>query len=121
MAVTVTGKVVEVDTEVSAGTAGIDTNGDGKADVTIQIGPVIRGTTIRDILPFISFTSYTNQIDFAQLANAFNDRAYEASSLKATDHKTLKGKTVTLTGVFTADDPTELPLITVTSFKVVGK
>jgi len=113
--------VVEVETELSAGTADIDVDGDGKADVQIQIGPVLRGATIRDILPFISFTSYTNQIDFAQLANAFNERAYEASTLKATDRSKLKGQKVELTGIFTADSAADIPVITVTAFKVLTK
>lgn len=121
LATTVTGKVIAVDTEVSAGTADIDIDGDGKADVQIQIGPVVRGAAIRDILPFISFTSYTNQIDFAQLANALNDRAFEASTLKAMDRGQLKGKKVELTGVFTEDSAADLPLLTVTSFKVLAK
>jgi predicted lipoprotein len=121
LATRLTGTVVDVETEVSAGTADIDVDGDGKADVQIQIGPVVRGATIRDILPFISFTSYTNQIDFAQLANALNDRAYEASSLKAVDRSKLKGKKVELTGVFTADGASDLPVITVTAFKVLSK
>jgi predicted lipoprotein len=121
MATTVTGRIVEVETELSAGTADIDVDGDGKADVQIQIGPVVRGATLRDILPFISFTSYTNQIDFAQLANALNDRAYEASTLKAADRSKLKGQKVELTGVFTADSAADIPVITVTTFKVLAK
>lgn len=121
LATTVTGKVVAVETEVSAGSADIDVDGDGRADVQIQIGPVVRGATIRDILPFISFTAYTNQIDFAQLANALNERAFEASTLKAADRSKLLGQKVTLTGVFTADNADDVPVITVTAFKVLAK
>lgn len=121
LATTLSGTVVAVETEVSAGTADIDVDGDGRADVQIQIGPVVRGATIRDILPFISFTSYANQIDFAQLANALNDRAYEASTLKAADRSKLQGQKVELTGVFTADSADEVPVITVTAFKVLAK
>jgi predicted lipoprotein len=119
MAVRVSGTVVAAETELSAGTADIDVDNDGKADVQIQIGPVIRGTTIRDALPFISFTNYTNQIDFAQLANAFNDRAYEAA-LKQVDRTQLMGRKVELSGVFTADNGDELPLVTVVAFKVIA-
>lgn len=119
MAVRVTGKVVAAETDLSAGTADIDVDGDGKADVQIQIGPVIRATAIRDTLPFISFTNYTNQIDFAQLANALNERAYNAA-LKDVDRSKLLGQKVELVGVFAADSGDELPLITVVSFKVVG-
>lgn len=118
---TVVGKVIDTETDVSAGTASIDVDGDNKADVQIQIGPVIRGTAIRDVLPFISFTSYTNQIDYAQLANAFNDHAYETSQLKQVNRNELKGKKVEITGVFTADSATTVPMITATSFKVLSK
>jgi predicted lipoprotein len=119
MAVRVTGTVVAAETELSAGTADIDVDGDGKADVQIQIGPVIRGTAIRDTLPFISFTNYTNQIDFAQLANALNDRAFDAA-LKDVDRPKLMGQKVELSGVFTADNGDDLPVITVVAFKVVA-
>lgn len=120
MAVRFTGKVVDADTEMRAGTADVDVDGDGKADVQLQMGPVVKGTTLRDSLPFISFTSYTNQIDFAQLANALNDRAFEAA-LKSAERKNLKGKTVSVVGVFTTDGGDALPVVTVTSFKVSDK
>lgn len=120
LAVRLSGVVIDAETELSAGTADVDVDGDGKADAQLQIGPVIRGTTIRDVLPFISFTSYTNQIDFAQLANALNDRGY-ATTLKTTDRTKLKGQKVEVVGVFTTDNATDIPVLTVTSFKVLGK
>jgi predicted lipoprotein len=118
---TATGKIVETETDISTGTADLDVDGDGKADLQLRIGPVIRGTAIRDVLPFISFTSYTNQIDYAQLANAFNDQSFESSTLKAADRAALKGKRVEITGVFTEDSTAPLPLVTVTLFKVLTK
>jgi predicted lipoprotein len=119
MAVRVAGKVVAAETELSAGTADIDVDGDGQADVQVQVGPVIRGTAIRDAMPFISFTNYANQIDFAQLANAFNDHAFEGA-LKDVDRSKLIGQQVELRGVFTADGSDEMPVITVIEFKVVA-
>jgi predicted lipoprotein len=118
---TATGTIIETETGISAGTADLDIDGDGKADLQLRIGPVIRGTAIRDVLPFISFTSYTNQIDYAQLANAFNDQSFESSTLKAADRAALKGKRVEITGVFTEDSTAPLPLVTVTLFKVLTK
>jgi len=120
LAARISGKIVDADTEVRAGTADIDVDGDGRADVQLQMGPIVKGTTLRDILPFVSFTSYTNQIDFAQLANALNDRAYE-SALKSVDRANLKGKSVEVLGVFTTDNASDVPLVTVTAFKVLGK
>jgi predicted lipoprotein len=45
---------------------------DGAADVVIQVGPIIRGTSIRDLLDFVKFEDFTNQVDFAKLANELN-------------------------------------------------
>jgi predicted lipoprotein len=70
------GKVVSVNTESRAGTAvvAIDTAA-GPQEVTLQLGPVVRGTAVRDSLPFFSFGTVTNQIEFAQAARALNDKA----------------------------------------------
>ena len=111
MVTTVKGRIVDADAESSAGRIGVDVDGDGKADVEVQIGPVIRGTSIRDSLSFISFTNYSNQIDFAQLANAFNRKAY-ASVLKDLPRDDLKGREVQLTGVFTVEEAGQPPLVT---------
>jgi predicted lipoprotein len=71
-----TGKVVSVNTESRAGTAvvAVDTAA-GPQEVTLQLGPVVKGTAVRDSLPFFSFGTVTNQIEFAQAARALNDRA----------------------------------------------
>jgi predicted lipoprotein len=105
------GRIVTVDTESSAGKIGVDVDGDGQADATVQIGPILRGTAIRDAMPFISFTAYANQVEFAQLANAFNDHAY-ATAMKPLPRDALAGRQVELLGVFTADDPSEVPVVT---------
>lgn len=110
-ATTLKGRIVEANTESSAAKLGVDVNGDGKADVEVQIGPVLRGTAIRDSLPFISFTNYTNQVEFAQLANAFNDEAFK-TALKDLPRATLKGRNVELLGAFTSGDATATPVIT---------
>jgi predicted lipoprotein len=104
------GRIVQADTELSAATAEVDVDGDGQADVTIQIGPVLRGTALRDALPFVSFTDYANQVEFAQLGNAFNDQA-AAVALKDLPRERLAGRTVSLLGVFTTADATEAPTI----------
>jgi len=105
------GRVVAADTEPSAATMDVDADGDGKADATVQIGPVLRGTALRDSLPFISFTASANQVEYAQLANAFNDEAF-ARALKALPRQGLVGRTVDLLGVFTTDDAADDPTIT---------
>jgi predicted lipoprotein len=42
--------------------------------ITVLAG-VIRGTALRDALPFIQFSQFTNQLEYARVANALNDRA----------------------------------------------
>ncbi len=44
---------------------------------TLQIGPVIFGTAVRDSLPFIKFGDFENQIQYAEVSRALNDRAAE--------------------------------------------
>jgi predicted lipoprotein len=119
MATLVKGKIVSVDTESSAGKIGVDVDGDGQADAEVQIGPIMRGTSIRDGLSFISFTSYANQIDFAQLANAYNKKAFE-SALKDLPRDALKGKDVQVIGVFTTEDGAEMPVVTPIELKLAG-
>jgi len=107
----VEGTIVEANTESRAATAGVDTDGDGSADVTLQLGPVIRGTAIRDALPFISFTDYENQIEFARLAKAFNTKAYN-EVLKALPRENLVGAGVKATGAVTVRKADETLLVT---------
>lgn len=47
----------------------------GAVPVTIQIGPVVKGNSLRDAMPFIVFQDFTNQIEFAEVGRALNDRA----------------------------------------------
>jgi predicted lipoprotein len=73
------GVVQRVDTGSRIGLAHVDlAPADGRADVALQIGPVIRGTAARDALPFIRFGDFANQLAFADVANALNARVLGA-------------------------------------------
>lgn len=48
---------------------------DGRADLAIATGAAIDGTALRDALPFIQFSQFVNQVEFAQVAAALNARA----------------------------------------------
>lgn len=73
-----TGKVLAVNSESRAGIMDIDLPPyDNKKDIAIAIGPVFKGTSIRDSLDFIQFEEFKNQIQYAQLANAFNKKVYD--------------------------------------------
>ena len=68
------GKVLSADTTSRAGKIKVDlAPGDGQPDATIQVGPVIQGTAVRDALPFIQFNLFTNQLEYANVSGALND------------------------------------------------
>jgi predicted lipoprotein len=102
------GKVLTVDTSSRAGTAKVDlAPGDGKPDAAIQVGPVIRGTSLRDALPFIQFNMFTNQIEYADVSNQLNDHVVK-DAIGALDVAGLQGKTLAFEGAFTLDDTGEV-------------
>jgi predicted lipoprotein len=111
------GTVVAAKTDTRAATADIDIDGDGKADATVQLGPVIRGTTLRDVQPFIDFTAFRDQIAFAELARGLNDEAYK-KALATVPKGALVGRKVTLLGAFTLKAAGDPVLITPVSFEV---
>jgi predicted lipoprotein len=63
----------------------------------IQIGPVLRGTALRDALEFVRFTDFVNQLEFAGVANALNDRVVKGV-LTAVIADELTGREVTFVG-----------------------
>ncbi len=104
------GKIIAVDTASRAGTADIDLLPyDGKKDLVLQIGPVIKGSSIRDSLSFISFDDFENQIVYAQLGNSFNKKAYELV-LSKVEFANFKGKAIEFSGVFTLGDSSDILL-----------
>ena len=109
--VRVEGTIVVADTESRAATIGVDATGQGKTDATVQIGPAMFGTSIRDALSFVSFNDFTNQIDFARYGDAFN--AYvNRITLEKLPRKDLVGRKVTLIGAYALDSSGEPPVIT---------
>ncbi|WP_395674944.1 DUF2291 family protein [Inquilinus sp.] len=111
VAATVQGRITAADTGTRAATIEVDADGDGTADLTVQIGPVFKGTALRDSIDFISFNSFANQIEYAKFGKALNAHIYNAT-LAALPRDKLVGRTVMLLGVFTLDDPKAKPLVT---------
>ncbi len=99
--VTGSGKVLTVNTESRAGLAQVDLNADGKADATLALGPVIRGTALRDAAPFIDFNQFTNQMEYAAVSNELNALVNSKVLTPLGDLHSLEGKTVTFFGAFT--------------------
>lgn len=104
------GKVVEANLKSRARTAGLDIDGDGKTDLTLQLGPVIKGTSLRDVAPIYDFNDFRDQIEFAKLGRAINDRVSAALTLPDGD---LIGQTIEFTGAVTVKAGTDLWLVTV--------
>ena len=113
------GKVISSNTESRAATIDVDGDGDGKADATVQIGPAMRGTALRDSLDFVSFNQFTNQIDFAQFGKAFNTYAIK-TFLEAIPRDNLNGSQVKLLGTYQHGVSSELPLISPASLEILA-
>lgn len=97
------GKVLAVATESRAGTMDVDLPPyDNQKDLTMQVGPVFKGSSIRDSVDFIKFDHFKNQIQYAQLANAFNKKVLDEVISKV-DLKGLAGQEIDFTGTFAAE------------------
>ena len=112
-------KVTRVNTTSRAGTLEVTTQAAG-TDVLliIQIGPVIQGTSIRDAMGFITFNEFVNQLQFADVADELNTRAYNMSLKDKTFNDALIGKTISVTGAFTLDSGLDKLTITPIYFEI---
>jgi predicted lipoprotein len=90
--------VAEIDQRSRVGLArlGLERATDSPA-VAIQVGPVLRGTALRDALPFVRFTDFLNQLEFAAVSNALNEQVVEAV-LAGMNVGGLAGRDVTFLG-----------------------
>jgi predicted lipoprotein len=87
-------------------------------EVKMQIGPVLRGTSIRDGSGYIPFNQFVNQIEYADVGEELNNRVLN-TVLKGLDFNSLTGKTLSVYGFFTLDDPAKI-LITPVKINVKG-
>lgn len=103
------GIVVETNFDTRARTIGLDTDGDGGADVTLQLGPVIRGTALRDVAPFYDFDDFRDQIEFARLGRAINNRIID---MIAVSEESMEGSSVEFVGVVSLGSANDAYLVT---------
>ncbi len=94
-----TARILDLDDSSRVGVIHIDHDLDGKADAVIQVGPVFKGTTLRDSAEFIRFTDVGNQLQFADLAKELNMRM-KADSIDSLDFTDIVGKTIEYLGAF---------------------
>jgi predicted lipoprotein len=104
-----TGKVIEIHNQSQAGTATLEIPGHDEK-IALQIGPVIRGTALRDATGIVSFNEFSNQLDYADVSKEMNLRALKTAFANV-DLASLAGKTVTFFGAFTFDPHSKSPVL----------
>jgi len=121
--VTGTARVTKVDLTSRVGLADLAVAGAGEPRISVQVGPVIRGTALRDALAFIHFSDFENQLQFADVSNALNDRVL-ATVVAGVDASTLEGRTVTILGAVTLgndNEPREITPVRLTIEQGTGR
>jgi predicted lipoprotein len=113
-----TAKVIKYDDSSRNGVlrVSMEPSGPGQG-ATLQVGPVIVGTTIRDSLDFIRFTDIGNQLQFADLANQLNARMIK-DSVATLDLETIAGKRISFLGCFKLEEDQGLDNIVITPVKI---
>ena len=72
--------------------------------IRVQTGPAINGTELRDATGKISFSDFTNQIEYQDAGSAINN-VLKTEVLAKIDNSALTGKTITLVGAFKLVNP----------------
>ncbi len=91
--------IVSANTESAAATISLDLNGPDGKPVEIQIGPVLKGTAVRDSMDFIRFEDFTNQLEFANVSREMNNRI-KTAVLEDFDRENLADSQVRFAGAF---------------------
>jgi len=102
------GVLVAVDTASMSGWARVAlASTDAPAQALLQLGPVVRGTALRDVAG-LSYDDFDTQVTYARAANTLNERAVQALNL---DELTAWiGQVIVVTGVATASPTDEIPI-----------
>jgi len=105
-----TGMVLAIETRSRSGLALVDIAPfDRQADLSIQIGPVLQGTSLRDATGLVPFTLFTNQLEFADVGNELNRHVLK-TVLAALDREKLTGHKVSFLGTLVAEPDAHPPL-----------
>jgi len=102
------GTVTEINQEKRAGFMTVKLDGyDGPVVVKLQIGPVYKGSAIRDCLSFIKYEDYTNQVEWAKVSQAIHETVDNAV-IKPLNVESLKGKHISFLGCFSVSGEKEI-------------
>ncbi len=115
----VSGTIVKAETKSRAAYLDTDVDGDGKADVRVQIGPVIKGTAIRDSLDFVNFNEFKNQIQWAEFGKAFNIHV-NGLTLEKLPREGLEGNHVEALGAYPLPSAGQPALLTPATITIGG-
>ena len=74
--------------------------------VSVQTGPAINGTDLRDATGLIKFGDFSNQVDYQNAGSALNAEM-KNEVLSKIDAADLTGKTISVVGAFGLSDPDE--------------
>jgi len=100
--------VTEVETQKKAGYIAIKLDGyEGSEEIKIQVGSVMKGSSVRDALTFIKFGDYTNQEEYASVSQSINGIIME-KVINPETASGMMGKTIEFTGCFTVKDNTTI-------------
>ncbi len=94
-----TATITQANVKSAAATVSIDTNGPDGNPIEIQIGPVLKGTAVRDSMDFIKFEDFTNQLEFANISREMNNRI-KATILASLKRENLVGAKIRYIGAF---------------------
>lgn len=103
-AVTVTGTVE------TGGFGQVNLTGTGVPEgvtVSVQTGPALTGTALRDVTGETTFDMFKNQIDYAEVGLSLNE-PLKSGVLASNDLTAMVGQTVTVVGAFAYSDPTHV-------------
>jgi predicted lipoprotein len=96
--------VKSINTESAAGYVELDVDdASGEGKVKLQIGPVIKSSAVRDVLSFIKFGDFVNQLDFANISREINFRVRDSvvADIRKGDPT---GRRLSFAGAFAEDE-----------------
>lgn len=103
-----TGTIDVVKNKLRAGYVSFKLDGyNGSTTFRLQIGPVFKGSAVRDSISLISYKDYKNQIEWAEVSKAFHELILK-EIISTNDLANAVGKKVEFTGCFTVSRPSQL-------------
>ena len=113
-------KIIDVNRDSKVGMMGIDVMPyDEVIDGYVQIGPVYKGNTVRDTIPFITFEDFKNQLAFGDIGKAINAQIDKVVVVPFNVDSKI-GQEFVLTGMFSNGDivvitPVDIEAVSVTN------